>query len=70
MKTIKEYLQEIKDPVAREAALANLDECTANEEKESMFHALLYGFHWLSTPQGYDYWNDVMWSECGARLED
>jgi hypothetical protein len=55
--TIKQWFERVADPKLREELLANMKR--PNEPSESLEHALRCNFMWISTPQGWSYWNDI-----------
>lgn len=58
-KTIKQWLQELEEPY-RTQALEHAKAYGINTNIESSLdQALLAGFIWEDTLQGWDYWNDV-----------
>lgn len=58
MKTIKEWLNELPEPI-RGKAFNNVPECGTvvwEIPATSMYDAIVGAFIWKDTPQGYDYW--------------
>lgn len=59
MKTITEHLELIKDKKVKYNALRNLLEINKNDKRLLMSEAILDAFTWETTPEGYDYWNNI-----------
>lgn len=57
--TVREYLQLIPDPDARERALKNCYKEIAGEWSVSLPKALYRAFLWHKSPEGFAYWNQV-----------
>lgn len=57
-KTILEWFETIPDPIIREKAIRNYNpKYNATEVTWSLYRALLIGFGWRDTPEGFEYWN-------------
>lgn len=56
--TVKEYLQQIPDEEIRARALKNLDSEKANDQANSLEHAIYWAFRWHRAPEGFSYWKD------------
>lgn len=61
MKTVKDFIETIKDDKIRQAALNNLTR--PNMQAADLNAALFYGFDWSSTPEGYEYWFTIYTSK-------
>ena len=62
MKTVIEYLKELPEPERTNAIRnANDSECNgqANEPTDALSWAIIGGFRWSDTPQGWAYWNGI-----------
>lgn len=59
MRTIKDYLNDINDPLIQLRALCNLQFDKEDRIVENMEDAISLAFCWDDTPEGYDYWDDV-----------
>jgi hypothetical protein len=54
-KTIKEWFLSIPDHEIRERALANIDEKDKDRKVNSFRKAIIMGFYWQLSPEGYEY---------------
>lgn len=61
MKTIKEWLETLPEPY-REQALNNSKEMniTLNSKVERLTSAISFSFIWSNSPEGFDYWWDLI----------
>lgn len=62
-KTVKEWFETIEDNEVKEKALSNLDNPNAypypKEVCETLSEAILNGFSWRFTAEGYEYWDEI-----------
>ena len=60
-KTILEWLSKIKDEGIKAEAVCNFnDELSLIQHPQfSLADAILYGFHWDSSPQGDSFWGEI-----------
>jgi hypothetical protein len=60
MKTILEWYEELPEPI-RSQAIANYDPIYRdnNSEANSLRNAIIDGFSWGRSTEGFDYWNDI-----------
>lgn len=58
MKTIKDYLEQLQEPY-RTQALNNTKEEDLNTIVTNTRKALYFAFTWQTSPEGYDYWNNL-----------
>lgn len=59
MKKISDWFNELPEP-QRTQALANVDKAKRGHFcVRQMSTALMEGFEWANTPQGYEYWNQI-----------
>jgi hypothetical protein len=59
MKTVKQYLQEIPDPVIRDQALQYCYQEYAGERCTDLPAAVARAFLWFQTPEKFKYWYQV-----------
>jgi hypothetical protein len=64
-KTIKEWLETIKDENTRQRALANSYPELENDYSDSLADALSNSFVWGNSPEGFNFWYDFV-SACRA----
>lgn len=57
--TIKDWLTLIPDPVVRDKALRNRLSTGHNSIRRCLSDALLYGFSWKESPEGFNYWMEI-----------
>ena len=57
MKTIKELYETLPEPYRTQAINNSYNK---DEMFSSLYDALLSGFLWSETPEGFDYWNDYV----------
>ncbi len=58
MKTIKQWLETLPNPI-KEKALANLIKDREDKEEENLSDALYEAFYWSKADEGYNYWYGV-----------
>lgn len=58
-KTVKEWLESIKDEEVRAKALANMDGNNDNDEVHYLSTAIFKAFNWAETVEGATYWRDI-----------
>lgn len=58
MKTIRQHLETLPEPFRREA-LESL-ETRGNNKIETLDDALKSAFTWVKTPQGHEYWSELV----------
>lgn len=67
-KTIRQWLSTLPEPY-RAMALKNADVEDLDNEFESLPEAIQEAFYWHKTPEGAEFWSDVLiWAEDGPRL--
>jgi hypothetical protein len=58
-KKIKDWFLSIEDPEIRNRALVNMNEKEKDRVVESFRKAIIMGFDWQLSPEGYEYWDKI-----------
>lgn len=59
MQTIKKHFESIEDNKVRENALRNLTENGKDSLVDNLPSAIVWGFMWNTSPEGFTYWENI-----------